>query len=163
MEAPSISRYGIAEFRLVWTLLEYEARRSSTKTDVGSTPPSPSPPLFILNDTLIKSLQNLRNLLSSSRKSERQIEGALRVVFDKLYFPDEEERNSAYQKPVHVFPILQFIIFCFITSDGAYQPIHRLPPILAWHQYCIRLRGLHRINKEIEAKNKEGWRKLGII
>lgn len=61
-----------------------------------------------------------------------------------------------------MFPVLQNIIFTFIAPDGSYQPIHRLPPILAGYQYCFRLRGLYRINQQILKNELEEWRRFVI-
>lgn len=138
----------------MWTLLEYSGRKTSEADHDAS------PLLFILSDTVLASLQILRKALNA--RNPRNVEDALRTLFDNLYFPSKEERDRAYRRPVHVFPILQFIIFSFITSNGAYQQIHRLPPMLSQHQYCLRLRGLHCINNEIVANGTKDWRRSDI-
>jgi hypothetical protein len=103
---------------------------------------------------------NLQKALNA--RNQENVDDVLRTLFDNLYFPTTEERDRAYRKPVHVFPTLQFIIFSFIAPNGTYHQIHRLPPMLAAHQYCIRLRGLNVINKAIVANNMKDWRRSDI-
>ncbi len=132
MQTASINKYATVEFRMVFTLLKF----STSKPDRSG-----SPPLFSLDKTLRDLLHKLGKALNSNLDA---VEDALRGVLDNLYFPPQENREQSYQKAVHAFPVLQYIIYSFVSSDGSYLAIHRLPPILAAHQYCFRLRGLHR-------------------
>lgn len=157
MQSASINRYATAEFRLVWTLLQFSASKSSNNNDCGDS----SPPLFILTDTLLDLLGKLDKALRC--RNQDTVEDALRGVLNNLYFPPKESRDQGYHLPIQVFPVLQYIIFTFISEDGTYQPIHRLPPILAAHQYCFRLRGLHCINKIVLKHRLDGWRRYEVL
>lgn len=147
----SVKNYCMAEFRFIWTLLQFNNSSKEKKTVGNFTP------LFILSKAHQKSLRELNEALRD--KDETQIEKVLRTLYDLLYFPSQEERDQAYKKPVHIYPLLQYIVFTFITPEGAYHPIHLLPPPLSRYQYCIRLHGLHRINQEVTEDKNRDWRK----
>ncbi|KJA23350.1 hypothetical protein HYPSUDRAFT_201379 [Hypholoma sublateritium FD-334 SS-4] len=156
-QAGTISRYATAELRLVWTLLEYEKDAKKNKKKSSATTKKLSDgELFTLDETLEMLLQHLRKAL----KANTNIREALRSVLDNLYFPSQEQRDRGYTQPIHIFPILQYLAFIFITNEGNYLPIHRIPPLLAQQQYCIRLRGLHAINRNIVEANSKAWQKI---
>jgi hypothetical protein len=113
---------------------------------------------FLLTPEHEKSFEDLDKSLVGSFNAAR-ITKALRRVFDLLYFPSVEERERAYHKPIHVYPLLQFIAYSFVNSEGAYHPIHILPPILAKHQYSVRLRGLYKINDQVTKNNNKKWQR----
>ncbi|KAF9479645.1 hypothetical protein BDN70DRAFT_932365 [Pholiota conissans] len=50
-----------------------------------------------------------------------------------------------------------FMIYFFIDSEGGYHSIHHIPPLIAKHQYCMRLRGFREINVAIEKAELSGW------
>lgn len=129
-------------------LLEY------TKAKVSA-----EPPLFVLGDTHMEALSSLRNAL----KSKKNLPEALRSVLNTLYFPNQAQRDRGYIQPIRAFPILQYLSFAFLTDDGNYLPIHRIPPLLAQHQYCIRLRGLYKINEEVQSLSLQHYIRLDSI
>ena len=154
----TINRYATAELRLVWTLMQYEKKFSASKktkknSSVAAKKVSNSE-LFILDNTLQMLLQSLRKAL----EADSNVLEALRLVLENLYFPSQEQRDRGYNQPISVFPILQYLSFIFIADEGNYLPIHRIPPLLAQQQYCIRLRGLRAINQDVMAADSEGWK-----
>ena len=129
------------ELSLIWRLL-------------GSLPPpieqkgSHSVPFFILGTEILKALRNLERALSLPREDISQIKSALRIVFDALYYP--ESTSEAYKSVIRAYPILQFLIYEFLTAAGIYSPIELIPPHLSKMQYCIRLRSLYRIDLDVK-------------
>ena len=96
---------------------------------------SHSVPLFILGKDALAALQNLDCALHLAKEDISQIKSALRVVFDALYYP--ESISEAYKSVIKAYPILQFLIYRFLTTAGVYSPVELIPPHLAKMQYCI--------------------------
>jgi hypothetical protein len=99
--------------------------------------------LFILKEDALAALQNLDCILHLAQKDISEIKFALRVVFDSLYFP--ELISEAYKLAIKAYPVLQFLIYRFLTLAGIYSPLELIPPHLAKMQHCIRLQALHRM------------------
>ena len=141
-------KYLKAELSLIWSLLR-------------SLPPpikqkhSNSTPLFILGKDIVEALQNLDCALSLAQEDIGQIKSALRVLFDALYYP--ESTSEAYKSVIRAYPILQFLIYEFLTPAGIYSPTELIPPHLAKMQYCIRLHSLYRIDLEVKKLPGGDW------
>lgn len=136
------------ELSLIWSLLM-------------SLPPlinpkgSHSDPLFVLGKDTLEALKNLDCILRLAQEDISEIKSALRVVFNTLYYP--ESISEAYTSTIKAYPILQFLIYKFLTTGGVYSPVELIPPHLAKMQYCIRLRALHRIDLDIEKISGGDW------
>jgi hypothetical protein len=59
---------------------------------------------------------------------------ARRVVFDALYFP--ELISEAYKSAIKAYPVIQFLVYRFLTPAGIYSPLKLIPPHLAKIQHC---------------------------
>ena len=146
-------KYLKEELSLIWSLLM-------------SLPPlvkpkgSHSVPLFIFGKDASAALQKLDCTLRLAQEDISQIKSALRVVFDALYYP--ESISEAYKSAIRAYPILQFLIYKFLTTAGIYSPIELIPPHLAKMQYCIRLRALHRIDLEVQTISIGDWKRYVI-
>ncbi len=134
--------------------MQYEKKSSAPKKTRKNSSVAANSELFILDNTLQVFLRSLRKAL----ESDSNVLKALRLVLENLYFPSQEQRNRGFKQPISVFPLLQYLSFIFIADEGNYLPIHRIPPLLAQQQYCIRLRGLRAINREVAGADLEGWK-----
>ena len=114
---------------------------------------SHSIPVFVLGEDALEALQNLDHALRLPHEDINEIKSALRAVFDALYFP--ASISEAFQSVIKAYPLLQFLVYRFITPAGGYSPIELIPPHLAKMQYCIRLRAIYRINLEVGKSIKE--------
>jgi hypothetical protein len=138
-------KYLKEELSLIWTLLMVLPSHSHSESI-----------LFIFDASTLAALQNLDCVLHSAQEDIDQIKSALRVVFDALYYP--ESISEAYKSTIRAYPILQFLIYKFLTTAGIYSPIELIPPHLAKMQYCIRLRALHRIDLEVRKMDSD-WKR----
>ena len=118
---------------------------------------SHSASLFVLGRDILAALQNLDCALRLGQEDISEIKSALRVVFDALYYP--ESISEAYKSAIKAYPILQFLIYKFLTMAGTYSPVELIPPHLAKMQYCIRLRALHRIDLEVQKISIGDWKR----
>jgi hypothetical protein len=138
------------EVSLIWSLLMSLSLFVNLKG-------SHSVSLFILGGDALTALQNLAGILHLAQEDISKIKSALRVVFNTLYYP--ESFSEAYKSPIKAYPILQFLIYRFITTAGIYSPVELIPPHLAKMQYCIRLRSVHRIDLEVKKRSTEDWKR----
>jgi hypothetical protein len=139
------------ELSLVWSL-------------VTSLPPPVNPkgshsiPLFVLGADALAALQDLDCALCLAKEDISKIKLALRVVFNALYYP--ESTSEAYKSAIKAYPVLQFLIYKFLTTTGVYSPLELIPPHLAKMQHCIRLRAVHRIDLEVQKLPTEDWKRF---
>ena len=151
MDEGSIKRYVTAELRLIWSLLQFNK-------GLPSALHQSEPPIYVLGEDVKTALAQLEVALKKHNHKELATEVALRKLFDLLYFPSDKERDASYHSAIATYPVLQFIIYQFITAEGTYEPIHQLPPTIAKFQYCMRLHGLYRIDQEIKKTGQKHWR-----
>ena len=148
----SVMTYLKEELSLIWSLLMSLPPLTNPKG-------SHSVSLFILGRDALAALQDLNYALRLAQEDINKIKSALRVVFDALYYP--ESISEAYKSPIKAYPILQFLIYKFLTTAGVYTPIELIPPHLAKIQHCIRLRSVHRIDLEVQKTSvpSQDWKR----
>jgi hypothetical protein len=136
------------ELSLIWSLLMSLPQLINPKD-------SHSVSLFSLERDALAALQNLDSVLHLAEEDISKIKSALRVVFNALYYP--ESNFEAYKSPIKAYPILQFLIYKFLTTAGIYSPVELIPPHLAKMQHCIRLHSVHPINLEVQKTSTGDW------
>ena len=138
------------ELSLIWSLL-------MSLPSLVNPKGSHSVSLFILGRDALAALQNLDSTLHLAQEDISKIKSALCVVFDALYYP--ESISEAYKSPIKAYPILQFLIYKFLTTAGIYSPIELIPPHLEKMQHCIRLCSGHHINLEVQKSSIGDWKR----